>query len=148
MKTNLKAMFYLPSHNLSHIRGEIFTPYSPTNLSSLIHTYEHTNPHTHSLTHSHTPLHTLLIFSMVFKVIFILLFYLYEYFVCLCVCLWILYLQGPLKSKEDIESPGTGVRDSSMLPCNFCELNLGPLEEQQVLLTNELSLQLPQFILY
>jgi E3 ubiquitin-protein ligase NEDD4 len=42
-----------------------------------------------------------------------------------------------------VKSPGTGVTDSCELPCGFWELNLGPLEKQQVLLTAEPTLQLP-----
>jgi hypothetical protein len=36
---------------------------------------------------------------------------------------------------------GTGVTDSCGLPCGCCRLNLGPLEEQSVLLTTKPSLQ-------
>ena len=38
-------------------------------------------------------------------------------------------------------SPGTGVTDSCEPPRGCWELNPGPLEEQPVLLTDELSLQ-------
>ena len=38
--------------------------------------------------------------------------------------------------------PGTGVTNSCELSCGCWELNLGPLEEQSVLLTAESSLQL------
>jgi hypothetical protein len=37
--------------------------------------------------------------------------------------------------------PGPGVIDSCELPCGCLELNLGPLEEQAVLLTSEPFLQ-------
>ena len=37
--------------------------------------------------------------------------------------------------------PGTGVTHSCALPCSCWELNLGPLEEQPVLLTTEPSPQ-------
>jgi hypothetical protein len=40
---------------------------------------------------------------------------------------------------EDIRSPGTGVTDGCELLCGCWELKLGPLEEQAVLLTGELS---------
>jgi hypothetical protein len=40
-----------------------------------------------------------------------------------------------------LDSPGTGVTDSCELPCECQEPNSGPLEEQPVLLTTELSLQ-------
>ena len=36
---------------------------------------------------------------------------------------------------------GTGITDGCELPCGRWELNPGPLEEQAVLLTTELSLQ-------
>jgi hypothetical protein len=42
---------------------------------------------------------------------------------------------------EDVRSPGTGVVDSCELPCGCWKLNLGPLEEQPMLLTAELPLQ-------
>lgn len=42
---------------------------------------------------------------------------------------------------QDTGSPGTGVRDSCELPCGWWELNLDPLEEQQVLLTDYPFLQ-------
>ena len=37
-------------------------------------------------------------------------------------------------------SPGTAVTDKCELPCGCWELNPGPLEEQPLLLTSELSL--------
>ena len=42
---------------------------------------------------------------------------------------------------EGVRSPVTGSSDSYNLPCGCWELNLGPLEEQSVLLTTEPSLQ-------
>jgi hypothetical protein len=42
---------------------------------------------------------------------------------------------------EDVRFPETGVTDNCQLPCGCWELNLGPLEEQLVLLTAEPSLQ-------
>jgi hypothetical protein len=42
---------------------------------------------------------------------------------------------------EGARSPGTGVTGWWKLPCGCWELNLGPLEEQSVLLTTELSFQ-------
>ena len=44
---------------------------------------------------------------------------------------------------EGVRSPGTGVTDSCELPCGCWELNLGPLQEQHVLLTTEPLLQPP-----
>jgi hypothetical protein len=51
------------------------------------------------------------------------LFYMHWCFDCMCVL------------HEGIGSPGIGVIDSCELPCGCWELNLGPLEEQPVLLT-------------
>ena len=47
---------------------------------------------------------------------------------------------------EAVGSPGTGVTDRCELPCGCWELNPGLLEEQPVLLTTKLSLQLPKYI--
>lgn len=46
-----------------------------------------------------------------------------------------------VEAKEGIGSIETVISDSCKLPCECCELNLGPLEEPPILLTNELSLQ-------
>ena len=54
---------------------------------------------------------------------------------CISVCLYICLCEG-------VGSPGTGATDNCELPCGYWELNLGPLEEQPVLLTAKLSLQL------
>jgi hypothetical protein len=51
---------------------------------------------------------------------------------CLHVCLF-----------EGVIFPGTGVIDSCEQPCGCWDLNLGPLEEQPVLLTAKSSLQPP-----
>jgi hypothetical protein len=40
-------------------------------------------------------------------------------------------------SQEGVVSPGSGITDGAELPCGCWELNLGPLEEQSVLLTIE-----------
>jgi hypothetical protein len=53
---------------------------------------------------------------------------------CLHECM---YLQ---RAEEGIRSPGTGVVYSCELPDGCWELNLGPLEEQPVILTPELYL--------
>jgi hypothetical protein len=42
---------------------------------------------------------------------------------------------------EGVRSPGTGVIDRFKLPCVCWELNPGPLEEQDMLLTIEPSVQ-------
>jgi hypothetical protein len=41
--------------------------------------------------------------------------------------------------KKSVGSPGTGVTDGCKPPCGFWELNVGPLQEQQVLFTAEPS---------
>jgi hypothetical protein len=45
------------------------------------------------------------------------------------------------RSEEGIESPDNGVAVSWESPCECWESNIGPLEEQQALLTTEPSLQ-------
>jgi hypothetical protein len=47
----------------------------------------------------------------------------------------------PQKSEVGIGSSGTGIIDGYELLCGCWELNLGPLEEQQMLLTAETSIQ-------
>ena len=48
---------------------------------------------------------------------------------------------------EGVRSPRTGFSDSCELPCGCWELNLGPREEQSVLLSTKPSLQ-PAFPLF
>jgi len=69
-------------------------------------------------------------------------FYLYVCMHVHPVCAWCLR-----RSEEGIRSPGTGDKEGCEPPCGFWELNLGPLQEQQVLLTTEPSLQPPIFVL-
>lgn len=52
--------------------------------------------------------------------------------VCMYVCH--MYGWGPRRSEEGIRSPRTGLMNGCELSCGCCELNMGPLEEQQVLL--------------
>lgn len=52
-------------------------------------------------------------------------------------CAW--YLWRP---EDGIESAGTGIKDSYKLLCRFWESKLYLIQQQQVLLTPELSLQL------
>lgn len=50
---------------------------------------------------------------------------------------------------DGVRYPGTGVRDKYDLPCGCRELNLGPLEEQSILLSVELShLSSPCFLYF
>lgn len=52
-------------------------------------------------------------------------------------------MQYPKEASEGVQSPGTGGTDSCDFGCR--ELNLGPLEEQSVLLTAAQSLE-PFFV--
>lgn len=47
-----------------------------------------------------------------------------------------------LTPEEGIGSPKTGVAGGCELPCGFWDLNPGPLEEQTLLLTAELPIQI------
>ena len=53
-----------------------------------------------------------------------------------------LHAWDPRRPEDDIRSPETGVIGGcKLLPYGCWELNLGPLEEQTVLLTTKLALQ-------
>lgn len=55
-----------------------------------------------------------------------------------CICMaCVQYLSMP---EEGNESPGTGATDGYQLPCGCWELNMDPLQKEQVLLTTEPSL--------
>ena len=56
-----------------------------------------------------------------------------------CMSEYHLYIWCLCRSEEGIGFPGTGVADGCEPLCGCWESNLGPLEEQQVLLTTELS---------
>lgn len=59
------------------------------------------------------------------------------FFACMysCVpCAW--------RPEDDIRHPGTGFIDGCESPCGYWELNTGPLEKQQMLLTAEPSISL------
>ena len=58
------------------------------------------------------------------------MFYLHA---CMCT-------ESPCSPEEGAESPGTGVKGGCELTCACWEPNLGPLQEQQMLLTTESSL--------
>lgn len=47
----------------------------------------------------------------------------------------------PQRPEESVRFSGTGVTGNCQLPCDYWELNSGPLEEKFVLLTTETSLQ-------
>jgi len=74
-------------------------------------------------------------------------------YVCMHVCMYVcygcfayLYLMCtwcPQRPEEGIGVPRATVTDGYKPPCGCWESNLSPLEEQPVLLTFELSLQLP-----
>jgi hypothetical protein len=61
--------------------------------------------------------------------------------VCPHICLCMLHVCG---GQKRVLNPLELELDSCELPCGCCKLNLGPLEEQPVLLTAEPSLQ-PEF---
>ena len=63
--------------------------------------------------------------------LFILIF-LGEKCVCVCVCMGVKYPEWP---EKDVRSPGAGVICGGKLSYGFWDLNSGPLEKQQVLLT-------------
>lgn len=46
----------------------------------------------------------------------------------------------PVEEGEDVGTPATGVLGAYELPCGYWQWNLGPLQDQQVLLTAEPSL--------
>lgn len=49
---------------------------------------------------------------------------------------------GPTVSEEDSGYSGTGLRDGCEILCGCWKLNLGPLQEQKLLLTTEPPLQI------
>lgn len=55
--------------------------------------------------------------------------------------MWGMCLQYPQTLEEGVETSGTGVAGGCKLPYRCLELNLSPVQEQQILLTTELSLQ-------
>ena len=57
--------------------------------------------------------------------------------VCVSVCH--VYPWYPQKLKEKVRSSGTGVKDGCEPPCRCWESNLGPLEEQTLFITADLS---------
>jgi hypothetical protein len=63
----------------------------------------------------------------------------YECFACVDVC--VVYVSSAYgDQKRKLEAPETGVTCGCELPYGCWELNLGPLQEQPVLLTMEPSL--------
>ena len=61
--------------------------------------------------------------------------------VCVCVCVCAHTHMHILRLEGVMDSPGAGVTGGSETARNVCwELKLGPLQEQQVLLTTEPSL--------
>ena len=57
--------------------------------------------------------------------------------VCRSVCQ--MHAWYPRRPEEGVREPGTGLTGGCDLPCGCWELNMGPLEEQSVFLTNEPS---------
>ena len=67
-----------------------------------------------------------------------------EFIPCLLVCVpCVCFIQ---RLEDVIRCPQAGLRDKCEPPCVCWELNLGPLEEQAVLLTKEPSVQAPCFL--
>jgi hypothetical protein len=60
-----------------------------------------------------------------------------------CVPLYHLYAWSVQRTEEDIGSPGTGVTGGCEPLFGCWESNLGPVQEKQVFLTTELTLQPP-----
>lgn len=56
-------------------------------------------------------------------------------------CAW-----RPRKPKDNVKSPGTRVTSDYESPCGYWKMNPGLAQEQQVLLTDERSLQAPNCI--
>lgn len=82
-----------------------------------------------------------LLFFLFFGEDLFIFFYVGGYFTCMhwYMCHMLAWWNG---------SPGTGATDRCELPCGYQELNPGPLEEQQVLLTTEMSLQPKLLFIY
>ena len=57
------------------------------------------------------------------------------------VCLCTTYMRGACRTHREPQIPWPKVIDGHEPSCGFWALNSGPLKEQQVLLTAELSLQ-------
>lgn len=68
-------------------------------------------------------------------------------FICICICASLAYLVPKEGLEEGTGSLRTGLKVGCEPPCGSWELNLSLLQEQQVLLTTELSLQ-PIIIVY
>ena len=68
----------------------------------------------------------------------------YSHSVCLCECTYAMYLPGAC-IRQGVRPSGAEVIDGCEPPCGCWEPNLGPLQEQQVLLRAEPSPQPPHF---
>lgn len=80
-----------------------------------------------------------------------------RFMLCVCCFVWICMLFGlsqlrvclmPNKVKEGFKSPGTEVMDGCEPPCPCCVLNPGLLQDHQMLLTAEPSLQPNRLVLF
>lgn len=67
-----------------------------------------------------------------------LIFNFFILFTCACAC---------ESQKGGVGSPGAGVTDGCEPPCRYWNVNLGPLKDQQLLLTTETSVWPPVLIL-
>lgn len=61
-------------------------------------------------------------------------FRLFSIYACLHVCLCTICMQCPWTSEDGVRSPGTGFTGGCELSCGCWDPNLGPLQEQQVVL--------------
>lgn len=62
-------------------------------------------------------------------------------YICVHVYVYTMWVQCLWNPKEGNGSPGTGVTASYETPCGYWEVNPGPPQKQQVLLTSEQPLQ-------
>lgn len=65
----------------------------------------------------------------------------YGCFACMCDCTTC--MQYLCRTRRGFTYPGTGVRGGCNLPCGFWKLNLGPLEEQTMLLDPQNNSAIP-----
>jgi hypothetical protein len=66
-----------------------------------------------------------------------IIFLMYKYCAYMCICV----PHACLVPEEELDSPRNGVINDEEWPCGSWELNMGPLEDQPLLLTSEPSPQ-------
>lgn len=67
---------------------------------------------------------------------------------CVCVCVQAHLCRCSLTSEEEVRCPGARATGDYELPDEYWEINLGPLQEQQLFLTTEMSLLIHIFIVF